>query len=202
MGKKRRSRAFKENKQVIDFEEERQRRREKRKQLTEKKKSRQETEVPSSPRRTGKKVRRRLIYCAVFLVFVCVIGYSVYNIVTLQAKRAETAEAVALLEKQKEQMEKEYSLVDSDEYIEEKARGDLHMIRQGEKIYVLPGDDGEGAPAVSEAGLKTASNGALQVTVSALDGFGEEDDWVGSMVAGLKDTWSAVVEQIKDLVRK
>lgn len=207
MGRKRRSRAFKENKQVIDFEHERRARKEKRFRLTEKKKVRRAAPVPVSGRRTGKKTRRCLIYFSVALVIICVIGFSIYNVLALREERAKAEEAKLQLEKEKSRLEKELSLVDSDEYIEEKARGQLHMIREGEKIYVLPGAE-TSESAMAAGGIVTpitedaiASNGALMLPEPVVDG-GDGEDWISSVLTGIQNTFHEVVKSLKDLVRK
>ena len=135
--KKRRSRTFRENNRVINFDEVREKRKEKRKQVIEKKKK-PDTGSQVSERRAVKMHRRRLFCGAVFLVVVAVIGYSVYNIVSLRGQRAQAETAKEGLLKEKARLEKELQQVDSDEYIENEARGSLHMIKPGETIYILP----------------------------------------------------------------
>lgn len=197
MGKKRRSRAFKENNQIINFEDEREKRREKRKQLSDKKKSGQESEPSSvSSRRAAKRVKRRLLYVAVTALVIGIIAFSVYNVVTLRIERAEAEAAKIALEKEQAKLKKEYSLIDSDEYIEEKARENLHMVRPGEMIYVLPGEsEATGAAIVPSTGAAVTSDGALQITGSAV----EEDGGVLEKITGLIQDAG---DNIKSLLRK
>ena len=42
------------------------------------------------------------------------------------------------LEHEKEELEKSVAFKVTDEYVEEKARNDLNLIRPGEKVYVIP----------------------------------------------------------------
>lgn len=204
MGKKRRSRAFKENDRVIDFEEERRKRREKRQQISEKKKGRRESPPADSGRRTVKKIKRRFIYCCAGLIVLCVVGYSIYNVTALRREREQAEEAKLLLEKEKTRLERELSLADTDEYIEEKARDELHMIRDGERIYVLPTEE-TGASGISVSGQalsqQQSSDGALVVTKAALDAP-EEESWFDIVLTGIRDTFDAVTGYLKKLVRK
>lgn len=202
MGKKRRSRAFKESDQIINFEDERQKRREKRKQLTEKKKGPQDNVNPVSSRRASKMMKRRLIVGAVCLLILGVVIFSAYNVVTLLVERSKAEDVKLALEKERARLEKEYSLVDSDEYIEEKARGELHMIKQGETIYVLPEDLGSeltGA-AIGTTGAAAGTSGALTITegaVAPLDGMEDR-----SILVEIKDTIQSIGENLKSLVIK
>lgn len=48
---------------------------------------------------------------------------------------------VALLEQEKQEIEKEIELKKSDAYVEEKARNDLNLIKPGEKVFVVRGGE-------------------------------------------------------------
>lgn len=205
MGKKRRSRAFKESNQVIDFEEERQNRREKRKQLTDKRKGRQRPdEAPVSGRRTSKKVKRRLIYAGVMLAVCCMIGYSAFNVISLRADRAEAQAANEALIKERDKLQKELSLVDSDEYIEEVARDELHMIKNGEKIYVLPDENlTEGALAASTTDEAVTGPAAAAPDDGFEPGVLDKLKEFGSgLLEDAKAVAGAVGDNLKSLLRK
>lgn len=198
MAKKRRSRAFKETNQVINFDEEREKRREKRKQLTDKKKGTPAEPALVSGRRASKKMKRRLIFGAVVVVILCMVCYSAYNIMTLRAARAEAIAANAALQKEKSKLEKELSLVDSDEYIEEVARDELHMIQEGEKIYILP-DETLSATAAAVSG------DAVESTPGSMDIQPEEappDGTEQTLLDKMKESLNQVGENLKSLLRK
>lgn len=198
MGKKRRSRAFKETNQVINFEEERQKRREKRKQQNEKKKGRQEAEPLVSPRRNTKKWKRRYAFLLAGVLLVSMIGYSVYNVVTLRIEREQAEAAKVALEKERAKLQKEYSLVDSDEYIEEKAREDLHMIRPGEVIYVLPKESKTSGTAITGGAVASTTNDALEASGAGItDGDGEKNGFLDKVAA----TFDDLKDKIKTLLR-
>lgn len=199
MGKKRRSRAFKENQQVIDFEEERAKRREKRKQLSRKKKPSAEREASFSNRRAAKRFKRRFFAAVVFIIVIAVAGYSVYNVFSLRARRMKAQEHYAALEKEKKSLERELDLVDSDEYIEEKAREELHMILPGEMIYVLPEKPDSGTDSsiiVTDEVPDTTTDGALVITGSAAD-TGD-----GSFLVQIKNIFHDIADKFKNLLKK
>lgn len=141
--KKRRSREFKNNSQIIDIEEARQLRKQKREEAAEKKYKVRKSKSVVTQRQAGKKARRRMVYFVIFVAIVCIIAASVFNIVSLKLTEAKTAKEQQALLDQKARLEKIYSQVNSPEYIEQQARQQLKMIRPGEILYVLPEKDGK-----------------------------------------------------------
>ena len=139
--KKRRSREFKNNSQVIDIDEARQRRKQKRENAAEKKYKVRKTKSVVTQRQAGKKARRRMVYFVVFLVVLGIIAASVINIISLKLTEAKTLKERQDLLDQKTRLEKIYSQVNSPEYIEQQARQQLKMIKPGEILYVLPEKD-------------------------------------------------------------
>lgn len=140
MSKKRRSRAFKENSQVIDMEEVRRDRNQKRKEAT-KKKNIKKIKTTVSGRRATKAVRNRLIYTGVFCFIAIFVVFTMYNFISLRAEEKVQVQRKEALIKEEARLEQELLQVDSDEYIEEQARTQLRMIKPGERIYILPEDD-------------------------------------------------------------
>ncbi|MEA4987390.1 MAG: septum formation initiator family protein [Anaerovorax sp.] len=137
MAKKRRSRAFKESSQIIDIEEVRRQRNQKRKEAYEKKKAKEKTPNVSE-RRAIKIVRHRLVYTAAFFLIAVLMGLTVYNLVSLSAAEQEEMKRQDALLKEQARLEEQLLQVNSEEYIEEQARTQLHMIKSGEKIYIVP----------------------------------------------------------------
>lgn len=197
MAKRRRSRAFKENDQVIDFEEERQKRKEKRKQLQQKKKVRNPESATISGRHASKKAKRRLIYSAVFLIILVIVSMSVYNIVNLRQEREAAEKNRLALEKERDKLQKELSLADSDEYIEEVARDELSMIRAGEKIYVLPETTAAAADSSTGEALTTSGAAALVPEEQPLDGTEEE-----GILSKVKEVLGTIISNLNSLLRK
>ncbi len=136
--KKRRSREFKNNSQVIDIEEARQSRKQKREDAAEKKYKVRKTKSVVTQRQAGKKARRRMVYFVIFLIIIGIIVVSALNIINLKLTEARTMKEQQTLMQEKEKLEKVYSQVNSPEYIEQQARQQLKMIKPGEILYILP----------------------------------------------------------------
>ena len=122
--------------EVIDFEAVRRERREKRKEKLEKKKP---AEKYAFSRRKAAKRRRFVIFCTAGVLFVAAVVVSAgINLWNLHKEKQETqAELDALVQKQNA-LENELSQLDNEEYIEQEARSELHMIFPGEIMYVIP----------------------------------------------------------------
>ena len=136
--KKRRSREFKNNNQVIDIKEAREIRKRKREQAAEKKYKARKPKRAVTERQAGKKARRRVVYFLIFLFILCVIGVSVFNVISLKITEAKTMKEQQDLMQQKVKLERVYSQVNSPEYIEQQARQQLKMIKPGELLFILP----------------------------------------------------------------
>lgn len=139
--------------EVIDFEQVRRERREKRREKLEKKKP---ADKDALSLRKAAKRRRFVILCTAGALFVLAVTVSAgLNLWNLSREKQETQAALdSLLEKQAE-MQNELSQLDNEEYIEQEARSELHMIFPGEIMYViplpLPEEGPEEGPGESEA---------------------------------------------------
>ncbi len=138
MAKKRRSRAYKENSQIIDIETVRKQRIQKRKAAYEKKKAKEKTNPEVSERRAIKIVRHRLICIAAFFLIAILMSLTVYNLISLNAAQQAEMKRQEALKKEQARLEEQLKQVNSNEYIEEQARTQLQMIKPGEKIYIVP----------------------------------------------------------------
>jgi len=88
---------------------------------------------------------------------------SVQRMVALTQERARVQAQLDELEKRRSELENELLMVNSDEYVEQQARSQLHMIKPGEVLYIVPSsteyttsepeeeEAPEEAPAVDEA---------------------------------------------------
>lgn len=76
------------------------------------------------------------------LVFLISIGFVRNAINTIQnnSRLSELESQVLGLQIQKQDLEKEISFQQSDEYIEQEARNKLNLIKQGEQLYVVSQD--------------------------------------------------------------
>lgn len=144
--KPRRSREFKKNSQVVDFDEARRERREKRELAAkaEKKKRKQEPERQTeSARKKTKKNRRRLVYAGIILAIAGLIVFYGFNILSLLHERADVEKEHERLVAAKERLQQELEWVNSPEYIEQQARSHLRLIKPGEVLFLLPQDSDE-----------------------------------------------------------
>ena len=144
MGKMRRSRSFKKEQEnnVINIDEAREQRREKRrleKEKREEKQSRPEKAAVSQRRRTRER-RRNMVYLLIFAIIVGVIVYSIWNLWSLKQLERQAQEELLAKQEEKERLQLELEHVESDASIEQEAREQLHMIRPGETVYILPTD--------------------------------------------------------------
>ncbi len=134
---------------VIDFEEAREERRRKRAEAAEKKKKAESGKAsPKSARKKKQSMRaarRRLLLIALALVIILLAGFSAYNIIELREEKVLAQEQLDALEEEKARLEDELEHVNSLEYIEQKARQDLHMIFPDEYLYIVPDGDAQGA---------------------------------------------------------
>lgn len=148
MGRKRRSREFKNNSQVIDIDQARKQRLEKRR--AEKAKEEEKIRYAASRNTRGKMAirrSRRRRAALIGLIVVCIIGvitFSILNVVSLKKEQRSMKEQQEALEKEKAQLEKELSEINDPENIEEQAREQLRLIKKGEYLYVFPDDLNEG----------------------------------------------------------
>ncbi len=77
---------------------------------------------------------------------------SALNVLKSKDRLDQVNEEVAVLDKEKKEIEEEIEFKKTDEYIEEKARNDLNLIKPGEKVYVVKStEDGVSGNVLSEA---------------------------------------------------
>lgn len=109
-----------------------------------KKKSSQKPQEEKKEDIANKKKRRvswvRVIGLAVCAVFLLVVGISVMNIYDLKEREADLQKENQKLEQIKEELTVELENVNTDEYIEEKARRELKLIRPNELVFYFPDD--------------------------------------------------------------
>ena len=84
----------------------------------------------------------RLAAAVVIAAFVLFTAFSAVRLIRLEAERQRLLEVQAQLLQMKEDLAEEAKLLDSPEYIERQARKDLRMIKDGELLFILSGEDG------------------------------------------------------------
>ncbi len=90
-----------------------------------------------TPRERAQRRRTRLIYAAVLLVVLFFLGRAAWKAVEVKAEEAAALEREEQLKIQLVKLQDELTRIDTAEYIEEKARTELHMIFPGETIYII-----------------------------------------------------------------
>ena len=142
MGKKRRSRQFKSNSQVIDINEARAKRLEKRRaeRAKEEEKARQAAKKKSRGNTAirNQKRRRFLLIGLIVVLIIGVIIFSLGNVIKLKKEQHEVLKQQEQLLEEKKALEKTLENISDRESIEEQARNQLRMIKPGEVLYMFP----------------------------------------------------------------
>jgi len=92
-------------------------------------------------RTSARRRRRRLIYLVVVTAALLLVFFTARNIVGLKMEERELLQEQRDLEARKAELEEELTRVDETDYIEQQAREQLHMIKPGEILYLLPAHD-------------------------------------------------------------
>lgn len=98
------------------------------------------TKMKDSARERRAKTRRKTLLVLVVLVAVAAAwtARSLQRMVVLTRERAQVQAQLDELEKRRSELENELLMVNSDEYVEQQARSQLHMIKPGEVLYIVP----------------------------------------------------------------
>ena len=142
MGKKRRSREFRNNSQVIDMDEARKKRQAKRRE----EKAREEEKARKYARQhtAGKmairrqKRRRKILTGLIILGIIGAMSLSLVNIISLKKEQHDVLAEQEQLKQQKQDLQKALDNISDPENIEEQARNQLRLIRPGEMLYMFP----------------------------------------------------------------
>ena len=128
-------------------EEQRERREVRRKKLEDR------TKVKDDPVRAKRAKSRRKTVLALILVLAIAAAFTaraVQKMVALTQERTRVQAQLDELEKRRSELENELLMVNSDEYVEQQARSQLHMIKPGEVLYIVPNSSEYTAPAAQE----------------------------------------------------
>ncbi len=87
------------------------------------------------------KRRRRLVYWAIVILILVTVGFTVQHLLELRAEQQALIAEQQELEQRKEDLTKELKRVNDPDYIEQKAREQLHLIKPGEILYIMPEED-------------------------------------------------------------
>ncbi len=87
--------------------------------------------------------RRTLLFVLVFAAVFLFGAYKASGVLKLRAEKERVQKELDALNEKQKQLEAEYEEVESDEYVEQAARSELHMIRDGELLYIINVDEEE-----------------------------------------------------------
>ncbi len=88
------------------------------------------------------KHRRAVFACVIVGVAVLLlVGTTLFKIYELSKEKAEMEARLEELTREKQALQDELSNVESDEYVEQQARSELRMIKEGETLYVVVDDE-------------------------------------------------------------
>lgn len=116
-------------------------------EMSQRRKERLEAGAPTKRKKTAKRKRRivRALTRLLVLVTVCVVigllSKSVVNIIGLQSEKNQKEKELEALQDEIAKDQDILQQVNSDEYVEQQARSELKMIKEGEILYVVR-DDG------------------------------------------------------------
>lgn len=142
MSKNRRSREFKNNSQVIDMEEARKKRLEKRRaerakeEARERKLKKENTRGKMAIRR--QRNRRRLMVALIIAVLLAMVGFSMFNVISLKKEQRDVKRQQQELMEEKKALEQELKNIDDPINLEEQARDQLRLVKPGENLYMFP----------------------------------------------------------------
>lgn len=138
-------------------EEQKERRAIRRKTLEEKAKIKDD---PAKEKRARVRKRTMLVLFLIVALFGTFTVRSVQRMVALTRERAMVQAQLEELEKRRSELENELLMVNSDEYVEQQARSQLHMIKPGEVLYIVPNSSEYTAPAEQEENEETPADPA------------------------------------------
>mgnify|MGYP002857619308 CR=1 FL=1 len=79
----------------------------------------------------------RIIVVLFLMVSCAFLGYSGVRLMNLEAEKKAAEDKLSASKIREEQLEAELRELDSEDYIEQEARSELHMIKDGEIVYIV-----------------------------------------------------------------
>ena len=93
--------------------------------------------------RSGGRETRYIIGAVILLIISVGFIKSSFDVLKSKERLDEINSELSSLNEEKDRIEKEIEYKQTDEYVEEKARNELNLIKPGEKVYVVVGEGGE-----------------------------------------------------------
>ncbi len=81
----------------------------------------------------------------VIIVFLAVTANILYQSYTLRQEKRAVEEKLLQLQRKQAELEERLRQINTDEYVEQAARSELHMIKNGETMYVIDKDPSSGS---------------------------------------------------------
>lgn len=78
---------------------------------------------------------------AIVVILAVFVGMSVKNVLELSLEQHQLKKENASLKEKKAALEKEFENINDKDYIEEQARKQLNMVKPGEIVYVIEGEE-------------------------------------------------------------
>lgn len=78
---------------------------------------------------------------AIVVILAVFVGMSVKNVLELSLEQHQLKKENASLKEKKAALEKEFENINDKDYIEEQARKQLNMVKPGEIVYIIEGDE-------------------------------------------------------------
>lgn len=99
--------------------------------------------------RSGGRETKYIIGAVILLIISVVFIKSSFDVLKSKERLDEINSELSSLNEEKEKIEKEIEYKQTDEYVEEKARNELNLIKPGEKVYVVV-EEGSESVVLSE----------------------------------------------------
>ena len=99
--------------------------------------------------RSGGRETKYIVGAVILLIISVGFIKSSFDVLKSKERLDEINSELSLLNEEKEKIEKEIEYKQTDEYVEEKARNELNLIKPGEKVYVVV-EESSGSVVLSE----------------------------------------------------
>ncbi len=93
---------------------------------------------PAKARRARSRRKTLLVLVLIVAAAAAWAARSVQKMIALTQERVAVQAQLDELEKRRSELENELLMINSDEYVEQQARSQLHMIKPGEVLYIVP----------------------------------------------------------------
>ena len=83
----------------------------------------------------------RMAVFAIVVILAVIVGMSVKNVLELSIEQHNLKKENASLKEKKAALEQEFENINDKNYIEQQARKQLNMVKPGEIVYIIDGED-------------------------------------------------------------